>query len=76
MENSSEVICRQLGFPGVDTLLKEAESGGKRNEPVWLDQLKCLGNESMIESCSHGKWSLVAEECRFHKKDIQVLCSM
>ena len=71
MQNNSYVICRQLGLTGGNTLTDNMKN---LNGTVWLDQVKCIGSETEIEKCLHGIWSVVAEECEGHQKDVGVIC--
>lgn len=44
---------------------------GQRVGPVWIDNLKCTGKESDLESCSFNGWGL--ENCE-HGEDAGVNC--
>ena len=50
------VVCRQLGFPGVDVnghLAYYDQGSG----PSLLNNVQCNGNESYIWDCSHSGWN-------------------
>lgn len=38
---------------------------------IWLDNLKCTGNEPKLGDCGHGGWGV--ENCR-HTEDVRVEC--
>ena len=44
---------------------------GERVGPVWMDELKCSGKESDLESCSFNGWGI--EDCS-HSEDAGVKC--
>jgi hypothetical protein len=60
----AQVVCRQLGFSSgffsVTTWLPQAQRAGKittwwwHHQPVWLDQVTCLGSEKHIVDCHAG----------------------
>lgn len=65
----ANVICRQLGFDGESTVVKGTFGQGKG--PIWLDQVKCLGNETTIDDCVHWQWG---EHNCAHTEDVGVKC--
>jgi len=46
------VVCRQLGFPGVERATKESEFGSV-SSTFSMDNVKCRGNESVLNDCYH-----------------------
>ncbi|MGH0132861.1 UNVERIFIED_CONTAM: hypothetical protein FKN15_050909, partial [Acipenser sinensis] len=67
----ADVACRQLGCgPAVQAPVSAAF--GEGSGPVWLSDVKCLGNESALWECPSAKWG--EQNCR-HKKDAGVVCS-
>ena len=46
------VVCRQLGFPGVERATKESEFGTV-SSTYSMDNVKCRGNETELEDCYH-----------------------
>ena len=66
----AEVVCRELGY--YDALGAPMNAlFGEGNGHIWLDDVKCLGNELSIEDCPHNGW--LNENCR-HSEDASVIC--
>uniref|UniRef100_A0A4W3GI59 SRCR domain-containing protein n=1 Tax=Callorhinchus milii TaxID=7868 RepID=A0A4W3GI59_CALMI len=64
------VVCRQLGCGAViDTT---PGSCGRASEPIWLDELSCAGNESVLWECPSAPWG--QHNC-LHKEDVSIVCS-
>eukprot|EP00299_Pterocystis_sp_00344_P019256 c9573_g1_i2.p1 GENE.c9573_g1_i2~~c9573_g1_i2.p1 ORF type:complete len:881 (+),score=197.66 c9573_g1_i2:34-2676(+) len=53
---NANVICRQLGFNGAEYpyFYTDPTNVGK---PIWLDDVRCAGNEKSILDCSHRTWN-------------------
>ncbi len=68
--NDAVVVCKQLGFSGVEEIVDVAVFGG--GGPVVLDDLSCTGNEDELADCGSITW-------RFHNclypKDVGLICS-
>ena len=71
-ETTARVICRQLGYPdaGAQLLTRGTIRGGA--DPLWLDSVRCFGNETDILQCKH--LGLLRHNC-FHSEDLAVRCS-
>ncbi|XP_066951338.1 lysyl oxidase homolog 2 isoform X2 [Macrobrachium rosenbergii] len=56
-EREGEIVCRQLGFPG---LMKVTYSGtyGHAQGNYWLDNLFCYGSEKNLTECRHDGWGI------------------
>ena len=69
--NDARVVCRELGYPGAVSAPYSARFGAG-NGIIWLDNVRCVGNESSIVNCQHNGWSV--HNCR-HSEDASVICS-
>ena len=69
--NDARVVCRQLGFPNVDSAPGSARFGSGSGQ-IWLDNVGCSGSESSIINCQHRGWGV--ENCG-HSEDASVICS-
>ena len=67
------MVCRQLGYPAALTIQNNAAQTffGGENKYLWLQDLRCNGNESSIIQCSHGMTSLYS--CPYNRDS--VICS-
>ena len=62
------VVCRQLGFGSSGSRSYFGQGSG----PIWLDNVACIGNETMIFYCSHLGIG-VTRSCS-HSEDVGVRC--
>ncbi|XP_059832160.1 deleted in malignant brain tumors 1 protein-like [Hypanus sabinus] len=69
--DDANVVCRQLGC---GFALEDKTRGycGESAAPVWLDELRCSGNESYLWDCPSEPWGKT--DCS-HKEDVSVICS-
>ena len=51
----AEVVCRQLGFPGVVTALKYSPFG-EGSGPVLMSYVSCTGSEKTLQQCQYRGW--------------------
>ena len=66
----ANVVCRQLGFEGA-LLVYDAAAFGQGTDQIWLDGIKCVGDETSISECSHDGWGV--NNCG-HSEDAGVVC--
>ena len=69
--SDGDVICRMLGFPAARSIHCCARPYGSGTGPIWLDNLRCRGNEKSINQCSHR--GLGVHNCR-RNEDVGVVC--
>lgn len=67
----AHVVCQQLGCGSALEALKEA-AFGQGTGPIWLNEVKCKGNESSLWECPARSWG--HSDCG-HKEDAAVKCS-
>ncbi|XP_068613041.1 neurotrypsin-like [Brachionichthys hirsutus] len=71
-DSDAEVVCRQLGLSGVAKAWGEAHFGKSSNR-VWLDEVRCTGNELTLEQCPKSAWG---EHNCLHSEDAGVSCNL
>ena len=64
-----EVVCRQLGYTGGEVHGRGAFGAGTGT--IWMDDVRCVGNESRLADCPFAGWGL--HNCR-HSEDVGVSC--
>ena len=67
----ANVVCRELGYYN-GTTTTQAQLN-VINDPVWLNQVVCLGNESKLSHCMHNGAGNVGN-CS-HMQDVGVQCN-
>eukprot|EP00064_Thunnus_orientalis_P011713 superscaffoldBa00001718_g11744 len=70
-DSDAEVVCRQLGLSGVAKAWGQAHFG-KGSGRVWLDEVRCTGNELTLEQCPKSAWG---EHNCLHSEDAGVSCN-
>jgi len=68
-DTAAQVSCRQLGYK--NGYLIEANIVDDGMDNIWLDEVNCAGNESMLDNCPHA--NLGQHNCG-HSDDIGVGC--
>ena len=67
----ADVACRQLGYAAADRFLPGYYSPfGGGTGPIWLDDLRCTGEETRLDQCPHTK----NHNC-LHGEDVSLFCS-
>uniref|UniRef100_A0A8C5ZCH8 SRCR domain-containing protein n=1 Tax=Marmota marmota marmota TaxID=9994 RepID=A0A8C5ZCH8_MARMA len=67
----AHVVCRQIGC-GVAIDAMHYAQLGKGSGLIWLDELKCTGEEDQVWKCPSQGWGL--QDCT-HNEDAGVICS-
>ncbi|XP_061086523.1 deleted in malignant brain tumors 1 protein-like [Conger conger] len=70
--NDAEVVCRQVGCGSAQAAPGSAHSG-QGSGPIWLDDVRCSGNESSLSECRHSGFG--SHDCT-HPEDAAVVCSV
>ena len=68
--DDARVICKQLGFDNAVRAIHRA-AHGQGTGPIWMDGLKCTGDEAKISDCSYNGWG--RHDCSHHE-DAAVEC--
>ena len=69
--NNAEVVCRQVGCGRALAALSRAHFG-QGSGLIWLDNVRCSGNESSLTQCQHSGFG--SHYCG-HYSDVGVICS-
>ncbi|KAL4219354.1 scavenger receptor [Mactra antiquata] len=67
----ASVVCGMLGLPSSGAQPRSKAFYGEGTGQIWLDNVRCTGNESNIQYCRHNAWGTT--NCD-HKEDVGVLC--
>lgn len=56
----AKVACRMLGHDGAKSVVWAYDSygSGPEDNPIWLDNLKCRGDENSLMECKHRGWGI------------------
>jgi hypothetical protein len=66
------VVCTQLGLPSDFAEALTSATFGQGEDPIWLDNVACLGSEVRLDECPHNGWG---EENCSHSEDAGVRCN-
>ena len=69
--NNARVVCRQLGYQNALEAL-QGNSASAGSGQIWLDDVRCIGSEKNLASCSHQGWGV--HNCN-HYEDAGVKCT-
>ena len=75
--NDAHVVCRELGFPRALYARYRAYFGPGTGR-IWLNEVRCRGNENTLSNCSHRGWGILRYRawqgyCK-HLEDAGVVC--
>ena len=68
--DSANVACRRLGLSGAARVLRYIVGGSGQ---IWLDNVRCVGNETGLEHCLHNGFGDISRYCD-HRDDVGVEC--
>lgn len=68
---AAKIICNSIGYPSDSPSLMSASGFGTPPSTVWLDGVRCNGNETAIDVCTHNRFGLTS--CT-HDKDVAIMC--
>ncbi|XP_069856086.1 CD5 antigen-like [Dipodomys merriami] len=72
-EKEDQMVCKQLGCgQSLSPSSKARKSYGPGVGRIWLDDVRCSGEEQSLEQCQHRFWGY--HDCT-HKEDVAVICS-
>ncbi|XP_072026691.1 lysyl oxidase homolog 2A-like [Amphiura filiformis] len=66
----SNVVCRWLGYIGAQNYIFDSYFGQGRGD-IWLDNVRCYGNETSLWKCRHNP---VGENDCTHREDVGIRC--
>ena len=70
--DDAKVVCRQLGLPWGSPKAVKGAYHGAGSGPIWLDNVKCDGSETVLVNCTSNGWR--THNCD-HEDDASVSCT-
>ena len=70
-DRDATVVCRQLGLPYGSAKAIHETFYGEGSGQIWLDDIRCTGNEDSLDQCQHSRWGI--HNCD-HSEDAAILC--
>ena len=67
---NAQVVCRMLNFTSALAAPTALTFGGGKVR-IWLDDVRCTGNENALSECRHSRWG--SHNCD-HSEDVGVIC--
>ena len=71
-QKDADVVCRELGFERASVFHVDISDNSDDNGTWWLNNVRCIGNESSIFSCLHD--GLKEHSCKSNKR-ATVVCT-
>jgi deleted-in-malignant-brain-tumors protein 1 len=68
-DQDAAVACNMLGFGRLGQMIYNQYGPGY--DPIWLDDVNCLGSESSLADCRHNGWGV--HNCA-HAQDVSISC--
>ncbi|XP_052271836.1 LOW QUALITY PROTEIN: deleted in malignant brain tumors 1 protein-like [Dreissena polymorpha] len=68
---AAKVVCRLLGFTGIQPAVLKSAAFGRGPGPIWLDEVRCNGSETSLSNCQANNWGV--NDCD-HNEDVGVNC--
>jgi len=69
--NMATVVCRMLGIGGYGGTVYNKAGLGKGTGKIWLDEVRCTGNERRLFDCPHK--GINVHDCT-HDEDVGIAC--
>ena len=66
-----DVVCRQLNYIGLVSVVLHPSVFGSGEGPIWLDDVDCNGSEDSIFDCYHN--DIGVHNCQ-HSEDVGIIC--